>query len=274
MKNLFLIFALFSSALNQTATAERAETLHPHIVIDGALVAAEGKAWLNASDAVLGADTPPPETYEEKAWKDAVCRSQNLLRAMTLNENESRQYLQWPYVESPWVGDQTAALAKWGWADRAEHWDQQYCDFNNRDLTRTFNDLGIDMRSAENGGTSHCFCPRHQDGPTVRKIGGKVPSLERQRYDVDGKLYRVRWQIYPNTTLNQTSDVYLEHRRIGTHRHQRQGRHHTLAGRQIARARRHGQLGSRQCPTRRAAEITRPLGPNVGHVGKGGAGRS
>jgi hypothetical protein len=67
MKNLFLIFAVFSSALNQTATAERAETLHPHIIIDGALVAAEGKAWLNASDAVLGADPPPPETYEEKA---------------------------------------------------------------------------------------------------------------------------------------------------------------------------------------------------------------
>ncbi|KAF3051938.1 hypothetical protein E8E11_006493 [Didymella keratinophila] len=64
-------------------------------------------------------NTPPPgddpewEDPYDKMWKDALCRGERLLHAMTLKELDAALKLGWPYLQSPWDGDLKDELQKW-----------------------------------------------------------------------------------------------------------------------------------------------------------------
>lgn len=112
---------------------------------------------------------------------------------MTLGELDAAWALGWPYLQSPWDGDLKAELRMWGWLDSDEgHKNADYfCNFE-EEMSNMFQGLSIDGRSAEMGGPNHCFYLEHKNGPTVRKnIDGSLPAEVDQKYDVNGKEYRV-----------------------------------------------------------------------------------
>jgi hypothetical protein len=151
------------------------------------------------------ADTPPPtsaappsdEDPEDAVWRKAHCRGSALLKALTLDEEESSQMLQWPYTQSPWDGDLKDALRTWGYLDEPTTHEQNdhHCDFDNSHHSkRAFEALGLDWRSADQGGPNHCFYVQHANGPAVilDEETHLMPEPRDQRYEVDGTLYKVR----------------------------------------------------------------------------------
>lgn len=130
----------------------------------------------------------------QKIWDDAVCRGENLYKAMLLDADEAAALLQWPYVESRWDGDLRAELAPWGYSENDEEGllDGQ-CDLDRAQYIGTaLRDLQVDTRSAGQRGSNRCYKIVHRDGPAVlRDRDGSLPSVRSQYYDVDGVTYRV-----------------------------------------------------------------------------------
>ncbi|KAI4949428.1 hypothetical protein J4E91_005167 [Alternaria rosae] len=152
------------------------------------------KVSVAAADPLLAVDTPPPPEHDP-IWNKAYCRGAALVRAMSLNEEESNAMLQWPYTQSPWDGGLKPDLRKWGWLDDEEEnakVDEQ-CDFDETlKMKNTFDTLGVDTRSVGQGGPNHCFRLQHSNGPTVvLDKDGKMPYLSSQRYVADEKMYKV-----------------------------------------------------------------------------------
>jgi hypothetical protein len=143
---------------------------------------------------VTGADTPPSPPIHDDIWHKAHCRGAALLKAMSLEEDDSMAMLQWPYTQSPWDGDLKSELRKWGYLD--DHIREQadsFCDFeNHHHMKRAYDELGVDARSAEQGGPNHCFKLQHSDSPAVKlDEDGNMPLPSEQRYKVDGTIYKV-----------------------------------------------------------------------------------
>jgi hypothetical protein len=148
----------------------------------------------------LGTDDVTVAASPDAVWEKAKCRGAALLKAVTLDENESNTFLQWPYRQSPWDGDLKDALQKWGYLDNDDTHAQNdnFCTFTYCCPT-AFAGLGIDTRSAGNGGPNHCFKLEHKDSPAVfLDEDGNMPLPSEQRYSVDGKIYKVKAQ---NLTL-------------------------------------------------------------------------
>lgn len=144
-------------------------------------------------------DTPPPdeeppwEDPYDKMWKDALCRGERLLHAMTLGELDAAWALGWPYLQSPWDGDMKTELMTWGWLDSAaNHKNADYfCNFE-EEMGNMFKGLGVDCKSAEMGGPNHCFFLEHKNGPTIKlNNDGTLPEEANQKYKAEGKEYRV-----------------------------------------------------------------------------------
>jgi hypothetical protein len=156
-----------------------------------------------SSSPAIGGDTPPlesppgsPLSWEDEIWQKAYCRGAKLLAAMSASEEKQRNILQWPYIGSKWDGDLHKELEEWGYRDSDElHRNADiFCDFSGsfHELSTAFKAMGINPRSAELGGPNHCFHVEHQNGPAVlKKPDGSMPDLKDQRYNVDGKEYRV-----------------------------------------------------------------------------------
>jgi hypothetical protein len=146
-------------------------------------------------------NTLPPEDdpkWEEdpydKMWKDALCRGERLLNAMTLKELDAAWILGWPYLQSPLDGNLQAELKTWGWLDTDDHRKNAdyFCNFDD-EMSNMCTSLGIDGRSAEMGVPNHCFYIEHKNGPTVkRNQDGSLRGEAGQKYDAEGKEYRVR----------------------------------------------------------------------------------
>jgi hypothetical protein len=145
-------------------------------------------------------NTPPPEDDPEwedpydKMWNDALCRGERLLHAMTLGELDAAWTLGWPYLQSPWDGDLQNELEKWGWLDTDENHENAdyFCNFE-EEMGNLFKGLSIDGRSAQMGDPNHCFYIEHKNGRAVKKNkDGSLPVEADQKYDADGKEYRVR----------------------------------------------------------------------------------
>ncbi|KAI8933187.1 hypothetical protein NX059_009825 [Plenodomus lindquistii] len=139
----------------------------------------------------------PPGSYQDlddAIWLRAHCRGAKLMKAMTLDEQESSSLLSWPYTQSPFDGDLKPELRAWGYLDDDTVHEQSdaQCDFDNwHHVKRAFGELGMDTRSKGMGGANHCFFVRHADGPAVLKgDDGKLPEAEEQRYNVEGKTYK------------------------------------------------------------------------------------
>lgn len=154
------------------------------------------KDWLRPD---FADDTPPPEDPDEKIWRKAVCRGQKLLKAMTLDEIDSSVLLSWPYAQSPWDGPMYDELKKWGYKDD-EHdhgQSQQLCNFNYlQKARRGLEAMGVDWRSVAQGGDNECFALFHYNGQSVKlDRNGDKPVVKEQRYDADGREYRVRHSL-------------------------------------------------------------------------------
>ncbi|CAN9220041.1 unnamed protein product [Alternaria sp. RS040] len=137
--------------------------------------------------------TVDPEDHDP-IWQKAYCRGAALVKAMSLDEQESTRSLGWPYTQSPWDGDLKPELRKWGYLDDDNHhaMNDNSCDFSKHHIKRAFDALGIDPRSARKGGPNHCFMLEHRFGPTViLDKNGEMPNISKQRYEADGKMYRV-----------------------------------------------------------------------------------
>jgi hypothetical protein len=144
---------------------------------DLTFVNSSAKLLIDAADPTLDVggnpSSPDPSTPDPDAvWHKAYCRGAALLRATSLREEDSTVMLEWPYTESPWDG---------------------YFAGPEYEMKRAFNALGVNPHSASMGGPNHCFYLKHGFGPTViLDKNGKMPPLSEQRYETDGKIYRVR----------------------------------------------------------------------------------
>ncbi|KAF1363731.1 hypothetical protein EJ07DRAFT_173638 [Lizonia empirigonia] len=136
----------------------------------------------------------------QKIWDDAVCRGENLYKAMLLDGDEAAALLQWPYIESRWDGDLRAELAQWGYSeDNEEGLLDGQCDLDRVQFIGTaLRNLQVDTRSAGQRGSNRCYKIVHRDGPTVlRDPDGSLPRVHSQYYDVDGVIYRVYSAYFP-----------------------------------------------------------------------------
>jgi len=181
---------LISLVTSATSGVVSGQELHE----DFTAINSSSKVSIAAADPQLAVDTPPPPDHDS-IWHKAYCRGAALVRAMSLDEEESNTMLQWPYTQSPWDGDLKPELRKWGWLDNEEDNTNidDSCDFDEKlKMKNTFDALGVDTRPAGKGGPNHCFRLQHSNGPTViRDKNGKMPYLSSQRYEADGKTYRV-----------------------------------------------------------------------------------
>lgn len=139
----------------------------------------------------------PELTPEQKdaLWCKFKSRGYQLTKAMMMNDQDAANLLAWPYIQSPWDGDLRNELRKWGYKDDFEGSNaiDNQCDFKKQhEMTDTFKEIGVDTRSAGQGGPNHCFYVTHNDGPIVhRNEDGELPYHDEQYYPVDGKDYRV-----------------------------------------------------------------------------------
>ncbi|KAH8641412.1 hypothetical protein IG631_04353 [Alternaria alternata] len=148
---------------------------------------------VNSSSTFLTATVDPED--HDSIWHKTYCRGAALVKAMSLDEQDSTRMLGWPYTQSPWDGDLKLELRKWGYLDDDNHhaMNDNSCDFSKHHIRSAFDALGIDPRSALKGGPNHCFMLEHRFGPTViLDKNGEMPSISKQRYEADGKIYRVR----------------------------------------------------------------------------------
>jgi len=141
-------------------------------------------------------DGPEPTAEEQEAiWCKAKGRGIKLTKAMMMNEQDAAALFEWPYTQSPWDGDLREELKKWGYKDDFEKDPEinKQCDFDKtHEMADAFRDLGVDSRSALEGGPNHCFYVEHMDGPTVlRDEDGELPFHEDQYYPVDNKKLQV-----------------------------------------------------------------------------------
>lgn len=86
-------------------------------------------------------------------------------------------------------------MKAWGYNDNSVLYDN-YCDFKDKfqyDLGVAFQALGIDPRSAGQGGPNQCFSIEHQNGPTIpRKPDGRLsPNWQQYYTGPDDLRYRV-----------------------------------------------------------------------------------
>ena len=128
-----------------------------------------------------------------KMWNDALCRGDALLHAMTLSELDAAWAIGWPHLQSPWDGDMKTELKTWGWHDSDENHNNAdyFCNFED-DMGSLFKGLRVDGRSAQLGGPNHYFFLEHRNGPTAKKKpDGSLPAEIGQKYDAEGKEYRV-----------------------------------------------------------------------------------
>jgi hypothetical protein len=174
-----------------TARVASRQQLHQEFTIANST----SKPLLDAFNPALGVDSPLPPPSPEAIWHKAYCRGAALARAMSLSEEESNAMLEWPYTQSPWDGDLKPELRTWGYLDDdTEHAKvEDSCDFDKRFFMKNiFSALGVDTRSAGEGGPNHCFKLQHARGPAViLDKNGKMPNLSSQRYVVDEKTYKV-----------------------------------------------------------------------------------
>ena len=136
---------------------------------------------------------PRWEASDENKWNDSLCRGDALLHAMTLSELDAAKVLGWTQLQSSFDGDMRAELKTWGWDDNPEnHFDaDHFCNFK-EDMDTLFKGLQVDGRSVQLGGPNHCYYLEHNDGPTVKKKpDGSLPEVVDQKYDAEGKEYRV-----------------------------------------------------------------------------------
>ncbi|KAI4645727.1 hypothetical protein J4E93_005305 [Alternaria ventricosa] len=176
---------------------------------DFTAINSSSKVSIAAADPVLAVDTPPPPDHDP-IWHKAYCRGAALVRAMSLDEEESNTMLQWPYTQSPWDRDLKPELRKWGWLDDEEENAKvdDSCDFDETlKMKNTFDALDADTRPAGKGGPNHCFRLQHSNGPTViLDKNGKMPYLSSQRYEADGKTYRVTG-AYSTVGINRNDGI-------------------------------------------------------------------
>jgi hypothetical protein len=93
-------------------------------------------------------------------WFKAVCDGRKLFQAMTASAATAGNFI--TPVPSRWVGTLYNEFRDWGYNDFR---DDHKCDFS--EAARAFAAMGIDTRSAMNGGPNQCFQVDHYNGPTV-----------------------------------------------------------------------------------------------------------
>ncbi|KAF1836071.1 hypothetical protein BDW02DRAFT_494450 [Decorospora gaudefroyi] len=126
--------------------------------------------------------------------------------------------LKWPYTQSPWDGDLRRELRTWGYLDDDYVHSQAdyFCDFDDHHhVKRAFDEMGIDARSAGQGGPNHCFKLQHADSPAVlpNEQGNKPTLPSEQRYMVDGRVYSMT-NAFSRIGINRASGIlYFIHRK-------------------------------------------------------------
>lgn len=155
-------------------------------------------------------DNDEDDEEDDSVWEYAKCRGLKLLMAMMLDPI-SAVHLVTP-IHSPWDGTLEHELKTWGYTDASTHeYYDHLCDFDRTgyQMMEPFEALGINVKSSLVGGPNHCFVLQHrQDLAAVRPPDNPLPRLEDQRYEVEGKQYRVTnlpshhiQAIYPANTM-------------------------------------------------------------------------
>jgi hypothetical protein len=231
-------FLFFCHVVSLVVSGTGNVTPRSELYEDFTLVNSSSTRFVDAAGPALGVDPPPPPSGADAVLHKAYCRGDALSRAMTLGEEESMAMLQWPYIQSPWDGDMKPELRKWGYLDddsvHANH--DGSCDFGKTHIMqRAFDALGVDSRSAGNGGPNHSFRLQHSHGPTViLDEKGKMPSLSRQRYTADGKTYCKFLELYGLDVRQANLDNATGHRRLQYHWHKSKRRYRLLSQPPIA----------------------------------------
>jgi hypothetical protein len=139
---------------------------------------------------------PAPPVSNPDVWRTSVARGRKLLQGMHSADSVAATLFNLgSTAESPFDGPGATTFATWGYNENAKQHARvdKECDFAAyHKLARTFADLGMGTQSKGAGGPNECFVVNHRDGPAVkRNWRGKVPEVERQRYEVCGVEYRV-----------------------------------------------------------------------------------
>lgn len=126
----------------------------------------------------------------DAVWVKAICKGQKIFQALITDADKARRFI--TPVISLWYGPLLNEFRAWGYND-ISHEKNHACRFHPY-LGSAFAALGIDTKSAGEGGPNRCFAIEHRNGPTVIKDSfGRVPPPWQQFYiGPDG----LRYQLY------------------------------------------------------------------------------
>src|SRR5690242_8652788 len=136
--------------------------------------------------ASLAAGDDPPAIQRSEAWQKYACRGQKLWQAMTNNKDKAVDYL--TPIDTLFDGTLEEELERWGYIERNDDADD-LCMFDTY-LRQPLEALDINSKGSVVGGPNECFFFQHYDPNMQDEDGFLVPSYN-QKYEVDGKTYRV-----------------------------------------------------------------------------------
>lgn len=143
------------------------------------------------------------DLYLDRIWYKAVCSGQKIFQALSTDSGTAGRFI--APVTSSWDGAMVEEMKTWGYNDNSGLYDSQ-CDFKYEflhNLGVAFQAMGIDPKSAGQGGPNQCFSIEHQNGPKIpRRPDGRLPPNSQQYYTApDGLQYRV-------SLIQKTSGVF------------------------------------------------------------------
>ena len=186
MKFLVIVVILFALAASETLNASR----------------------FNMSSSVTGNDTVKilalAQPADDTLWNSAACRGGKMLLGMTLNAPEAAMICQ--LITSLWDGTLEKELTTWGYTDYSATLDfPSECHMTGdqgHGLDDALQYLGADSRSSRDSGDNVCYTLQHRDGTTVlRDQHGRLPDVQDQYYNVNGRQYRVSRNKRPNKSI-------------------------------------------------------------------------
>ncbi|KAH7085991.1 hypothetical protein BKA63DRAFT_400468 [Paraphoma chrysanthemicola] len=155
------------------------------VVLDNTKVV--GDSIPGQSNPHIYARDDPDDRDPNTVWGRAVCKGERLVAAMQMDhEKLKKTSIVYP-VDSHWDGELRVEMEAWGYKDVDEDpEDLDFdCQFDLWGFEAALTSLGIEPKSAGEGGPNECYRVTHMNGPAViRGPGNRMPEPVDQRYRV------------------------------------------------------------------------------------------
>jgi len=196
---------------------------------------------INVSSPVIQNYTVKAAAFDNPAdrqlWEKSICRGQRLFLAMTFDLPEAGRICQ-PII-SPWDGTLERELITWGYSDISDDIEHEFdCDMSpdKNGIEDMLDEINAYSNDSRHGGDNICHALQHRDGTAVeRDENGNLPDEEDQHYNVNGREYRVTYNMSGRTFSCLPANLLPDHRCILRDRREPTGWYYLFSKPRISR---------------------------------------